>query len=217
MYCSLIFALTFARIVPECVGVRQQLLLQRGPAASRGCHVNFTVSSFHKEGGIRHNATSFHREDVIRHDAQVTAKESQQGLRNNANVNVKGSQQEVVPIEEVDGSELSDILKEESLLVVFYAPWCPNCKVIMTGDNSAVIQINKVLQEEGGPRVVQYDTDQGKPPDALGFDNLYFVPTLYLAGKETGLAPGLREAYGGDPSDVQAVKAWVASHGMLNG
>lgn len=186
MYCSWIIALTCLGISCEGVGVDKYMKLRRGPARPGVCPVNFTMTSYHN---ITSNATD-----------------------GTAQSNAIGSQK-TTPIYQTNSDSLYTALQKESLFVVFYAPWCPHCKTIREGGQDSVVnQINRVLQAQGGPRVVLYNTDQGSP--GVGFQ-VQYVPEYILAGKHSGGQFGLRANYEGDHHDVQAVKAFVAGHGFL--
>merc|ERR1719399_2228370 len=100
--------------------------------------------------------------------------------------------------------QLTDLInkKKESLLIAFYAPWCPHCQRFVMGDGSPLTRLSNALTAKHGARVVKFDVKaQGSPP---GFA-VNAVPAVYLFNATTGQ----KTEYDHNPEDLGALESWV--------
>merc|ERR1719171_537661 len=106
--------------------------------------------------------------------------------------------------------QLTDLIgkKKESLLIAFYAPWCPHCQRFVMGDGSPLVRLSNGLTAKHGPRVVKFDVKaQGSPP---GFA-VNAVPAVYLFNATTGK----KTEYDHNPEDLGTFEAWVLNGGAF--
>merc|ERR1719379_3029722 len=98
--------------------------------------------------------------------------------------------------------------KKESVLIAFYAPWCPHCQRFVMGDGSPLTRLSNALAAKHGARVVKFDVKaQGSPP---GF-SVNAVPAVYLFNATTGK----KTEYDHNPEDLGAFEAWVLNGGAF--
>lgn len=104
---------------------------------------------------------------------------------------------------------------EYDILVTFYAPWCPHCKVFVTSENAPINALGASLEKAKGPKVVKFDITGSSPPGQLGIDS---VPTIYLFKKS-----GEAIEFEGDFHNAEALMAFAlgkpasapTAHGLL--
>eukprot|EP00929_Paragymnodinium_shiwhaense_P123075 TRINITY_DN96517_c0_g1_i1.p1 TRINITY_DN96517_c0_g1~~TRINITY_DN96517_c0_g1_i1.p1 ORF type:complete len:244 (+),score=83.01 TRINITY_DN96517_c0_g1_i1:84-815(+) len=90
---------------------------------------------------------------------------------------------------------------QDSVLVTFYAPWCPHCKNFVMADNAPLEKLAKDLAQEPQLKVVKFDTTASAPPAEFQVE---FIPAVWLVTKDGAMAQ-----FEGNPDDLAALKTFA--------
>lgn len=104
-------------------------------------------------------------------------------------------------VQGVDAGSLAQMMakKEGSYIVVFYAPWCPNCQQFVMAGDAPVLDLKADMEAKHGPKVLKFDTEASTPPVSVNG-----VPDFYLFNAKTGT----KARYTGSPN-LQSLETWA--------